>query len=211
MLLSRIVCQTLKGATGNDSRYCLGGLHVAQKGSEVVTTATNGGILLRVSETMPPDQGFPMGDTTVAPDQPAAIVPLAILDSAFKVAPKRPNVPVLGCALVADGTVTATDLATRLITPLPADLKSFPDVDRVLPKPEEGTITLTLGGHVLVTLAAAVKAFHADGAGDAGGVVTLNIPPSVIVKGDVIGAIGLAMRAPGRSLDGALMPCRAQR
>jgi hypothetical protein len=207
MLLTRTQYQTCKPATtADDTRYALHGVHVARDHDQTVATATNGHLLIRVTETVPPDRDFPMGDAMIGPDQPAALVPLAILDSAFKLAPKKGGVPVLQTVLIADGHVTASDLATRQTAPLPAESKSFPDASRVIPQPEDGEITIPIGGHVLKALADACKAFH-ESPRD-GGMLRLVIRPSTIQDGVVTGTIGIRATAHNRTLIGAMMPRR---
>jgi hypothetical protein len=219
MILSRAQVLTANAATAdNDTRYALGAIHchLSEDGATTTTTATNGHLLIQVTERTITDGDYPAGDAPAPARTADAVIPADLLVAALKVAPAKSRIPAIGMVRIADQdgapVVQATDLAQRYQATAEPDL-SFPGVDRVLPSADlPMTCHLTLTGAMLADLAKIVKALQGDAKTGNGGTLTLSIPTRAISTGpdtgDVTGAVRLTARAGDRTLIGALMGVR---
>ena len=139
VLLGREHLLAAEFASREDGRGQITNVHVRTDGT---VEATNGHFAIQVPPATIPSEDFPVVAGMGGSFEGSLQIPAETCKAVLKVLPKRPTLPILATAHVGakDGkaVITTTDLEVGIPRCVVQTDSKFPDIDRVVPKSDEG-------------------------------------------------------------------------
>ena len=233
MIIKRAALQAaLQATTPDDTRYFMTGVQAEPAKHRLA--AIDGHILLIVTDRFPEqDADFPTTNGAIFKGDPATpiVIPLDAIKAMIGTMPKKPTIPILGCAQLSAGeteataTITATDLtAPRTATITRDEQGKFPNYEGLMPKADREVVRVCLAAEVLERLCKAAKLI---GNGRSNPTITFDVPigkgdrekgertldpatgqPREGAPGAVVAPVGITITGDTLEITGLAMPCR---